>query len=223
MKKVAAALLLMVLAACAGPARYTGSQYPSSPSVPPPGEMRPYAVPPEARQPQSSQMQGPAAIHAPAKVPSAGPLKTAMIGSYMDNQERDLRQHLRGLVGVGRPGDDIVLNLRNDQLFDGNASRLSQPGADALTRIAVILRHYDHTQIQVSGFTDTTGTPDQNRAASEKRAHTVCDALAEAGVPRARLSCQGLGETRLRIATGDHKNEPRNRRIEIRITASASG
>jgi outer membrane protein OmpA-like peptidoglycan-associated protein len=175
--------------------------------------------PAEARE----QPREPTTIHAPANVPSAGPLKTAAIGSYMDDQEKDLRQHLRGMAGVGRPGDDIVLNLRDDQLFEGNSNRLSSSGAEALTRIGVVLRHYDHTQIEVGGYMDTAGGPEQSTKASETRARAVCDALEKAGVTRGRLTCQGFGATRLRIATGDRKSEPRNRRIEIMIMPKASG
>ena len=226
MKKTAVFLGCLMLAACGGGSAYYGPPRYAPPPPPPPPQYgsRPYAPPPPSREAQNrEQAQQPATIHAPANVPSAGPLKTAMIGGYMDNQERDLRQHLRGIAGVGRPGDDIVLNLRNDQLFEGTSNRLSASGADALTRIAIVVRHYDHTQVEVGSFTDTTGTPEQNKAATEKRARAVCDALEEAGVARGRLTCQGFGETRLRIATGDHKSEPRNRRIEIRITPAASG
>jgi outer membrane protein OmpA-like peptidoglycan-associated protein len=34
-----------------------------------------------------------------------------------------------------------------------------------------------------------------------------------------RINSQGLGESRLRIVTGDNKKEPRNRRIEIFVKA----
>jgi outer membrane protein OmpA-like peptidoglycan-associated protein len=228
MKQAAPFLVCLMLAACGGPAYYQGPRYYPPPPPPPPREANthPYAPPPELRQPPAEareQPREPAAIHAPANVPSAGPLKTAAIGGYMDDQEKDLRQHLRGMAGVGRPGDDIVLNLRDDQLFEGNSNRLSSSGAAALTRIGVVLRHYDHTQIEVGGYSDTSGTPEQNKATSEARAHAVCEALEKTGVTRGRLTCEGFGQQRLRIATGDHKSEPRNRRIEIMIMPKASG
>ena len=47
---------------------------------------------------------------------------------------------------------------------------------------------------------------------------SLAHALAHAGVPANRISAQGYGETHLRFATGDHKKEPRNRRVEIVIT-----
>lgn len=221
MKRHFALPLLLWLAACAGPAPYHPPPVPPPPPPPPPP---PYMHAMPSPREAEAEPNRPWQPHAPGKVPSAGPLRTAAIGTYMDNQERDLRQHLRGMgVGVGRPGDDIVLNLRNDELFDGNSNQLTGSGGEALTSIAIILRHYDHTMIDVGAFTDTTGTPEQNKAASEKRARVVCDALAAEGVAPGRLKCAGFGEEHLRIATGDHKSEPRNRRTEIRITAAASG
>jgi outer membrane protein OmpA-like peptidoglycan-associated protein len=218
MKKAFVPLAVLLLSACGGRVYYpppppSPYEYPRSSQLhqlpPAPGEARSVEQPAPPRR-------------APQTVPSAGPLKTAMIGGYMDNQERDLRQHLRGSgVGVARPGDDIVLNIRNDALFDGN--QLSAAGRDVLVTVAVIARHYDHTAISISGFTDTTGTPEQNLAASQKRARAVADALVANGVASRRVSSQGYGETRLKIATGDHVSEPRNRRIEIRIAAQASG
>src|SRR5579871_2602342 len=59
----------------------------------------------------------PAVISKPAHVaPSkpafsaspAGPLKLAMVGGYMDAQEKDFRSRLRGVL-VMRPGDDIIV------------------------------------------------------------------------------------------------------------------
>ena len=160
----------------------------------------------------------------PQNVPSAGPLKTAMVGSYMDNQERDLRQHLRGTgILVSRPGDEIVLNIRNDSLFDGSTSKVSAGGSSALATVAIIARHYDHTQLSVGGYTDTTGTPEQNMSASQKRAKAVADVLIADGVSGNRVSSEGFGEARLKVKTGDHVKEPRNRRVEIRISPQATG
>ena len=151
-------------------------------------------------------------------VGSAGPLKTAMVGSYMDAQEKDFRAHLRGAgVRVARIGDDLVLQLQDDVLFDGND--LSGDGRDVLERTAELLRHYDHTAVAVGGYTDTSGTPDQNMAVSQKRARLVADTLVSDGVAGSRVGAQGYGATHLKIVTGPNKNEPGNRRIEIHIIA----
>lgn len=163
-------------------------------------------------------LQSASASRSQAPVPSAGPLQLAAIGSYMDAQETDLRNRLRGTGAVvTRPGDDLVVVIRNDQLFDG--AKISGSGGELLASIANVLNHYDRSSVQIQGFTDTAGAADRNLALSDARAHDIYNALMGDGVAKARLSAQGFGETRLRVATGDNVSEPRNRRIELRITA----
>ncbi len=211
-----AAAACLSLAACETAPRHGEWPQPSNDTG---TQMQPYTqqtLPPPAHE---SYQPGP-----PPKVASAGPLKTAMIGSYMDNQEQDFRRALRGTgVLVARPGDDIVLNLRSDELFEGNTLNLSEHAQRILSAIAPVLRHYDHTQIFINGYTDTTGSADQNMLVSRKRAYSIGGQLVKDGVPLSRLKAAGYGETVPKVKTGDHVNEPRNRRIEIRIAARAAG
>lgn len=179
-----------------------------------------YAVVPAMRIPPSPEEEEQAPKPPPSRpIPSytgtAGPLARAGIGRYMDAMEKDLRRILHG-TPVARPGDALLLNLRNDTIFEKNGS-LNGEGSDLLQALAAVLRHYDRTTIQVSGFTDTRGLPDASLKTSQKRADTVVAALRSDGVPSARLAATGFGQTRLKIATGPDKTEPRNRRIEIKI------
>jgi outer membrane protein OmpA-like peptidoglycan-associated protein len=147
----------------------------------------------------------------------------AMVGHYMDAQERDLREHLRGLgVGVARPGDQIVLSVLADELFNDAGSNLTPRGKQTLATIAVIVRHYDHTWLYVKGFADAAGTLRANGAESQKRAKAVADALIANGVSARRFAVQGFGGTRVEIGSGAHVQKSRNRRIEIRIRPEAS-
>jgi outer membrane protein OmpA-like peptidoglycan-associated protein len=181
---------------------------------PPPRYAREAPLPHASYPAPSAHATAPAAL-----VPAgfAGPLTVARIEPYMDALETDLRRHVhaRGIV-TARRGNEIDIVVENDLLFtaDGGVA-----GDDVLEPLAAILRGYAHTAIAVGGYTDTAGTPDGNMALSQKHAHLVADALVHEGVPAGRISAQGYGETHLRIATGDHKKEPRNRRIEILIRA----
>ncbi len=196
---------LLLLSACAG-----GQEiYPNQASAPaPPSQLsRPYEGSPVERRDLP-----------PPPPPTAGTLMLAGVGSYMDAQESELRNRLRGSgVMITRPGDALVIVMRNDLVLDG--MEVSEPGRLLLTEIAAVLRYYDHSMIQIQGFTDTTGRPESNLTLSENRARLVLDALVTAGVSRTRMTSQGFGETRLRFVTGDNVSEPRNRRIEIRIAA----
>lgn len=147
-----------------------------------------------------------------------GAIAGGLVGNYMDNQEAEMRQRLRSRgVRVARVGDDIVLEMRNDILFELNSADLSPEAVSTIGAVADVLRHYDKTLIEVGGYTDTTGSDRYNQDLSQRRAESVANVLADDGVNPARISPRGYGETQLKIPTGDGVNEPRNRRVEIRI------
>ncbi len=200
MRKPAAACLLLLLAGCQSAPHHAIQPPPSAPSLPP-----------------SQQTTEP--VRPPHPVPSyagtAGPLVPAGVGRYMDGMERDLRRFLKG-TPVARPGDALALNLRDDALF-GKDGGLSEDGSELLKALAAALRHYDRTLVQVSGYTDTRFTPERNLTQSQKHADAVAAALRADGVGASRLTATGFGRTHLKIATGDGRSEPRNRRVEIRI------
>jgi outer membrane protein OmpA-like peptidoglycan-associated protein len=217
MKSQLALASALLLSACAGGASY--SPPPAASPSPRPYAIRP--VPHPTPPPPARQAEKPA-LQMPASVPSAGPLRTAMVGGYMDNQERDFREHLRGLgVGVARPGDDLVLSAKDEKWFEDNSSQLTRAGADALATIAIILRHYDHTAISIRDFSDDGaihpgGDP-------RDRAQVVARQLKADGVAANRIYAQGYGATRRTVATGQRVSTPQSRRIEIRVSPRASG
>jgi len=173
---------------------------------------------PSTNTPSAPSAQTPAApsVATPPPVPTAGALAQAGVGKYMDAQEAELRARLKNSgVGVVRRGNDILLTIPNDKLFAG--MELSSSGRSLLEALVPLLRKYDHTQVQVNGYTDTAGTPAQNLDVSQKRAGLVVETLTGAGVAEARTEAHGFGAMNLKVMTGDHVNEPRNRRIEMRI------
>jgi outer membrane protein OmpA-like peptidoglycan-associated protein len=217
MKRLAVLGECFVLTACGGAPRGRDYGPPRPVSY---GPQQPYS----AMQPQPPAEAPPSRPMTPPKVASAGPLKAAMIGSYMDNQEAELRSAMRGTgVLVGRPGDDIVLHIKSDEMIDGNSYNLSTRAKDILWKLAPVLRHFDHTQIFIDAYTDTSGAADKNLEVSRKRAYTIGGQLVKDAVPLSRLQAHGYGEENLKVKTGDQVNEPRNRRIEIRIVARAAG
>jgi outer membrane protein OmpA-like peptidoglycan-associated protein len=179
-----------VLAGC-----QTGRQPVPPPPAPPP------PPPPGVQQP----------VQAP--VTSAGPLTKASVGTYMDAQESDLRQLLRGQgVTVARRGDVLLVTVPSDNLFEHLA--IGAWGAAFVRGVSEVLAHYDHTLIEVDAYTDTTGREEQNLSLSQKRAQTLADAFKQNGVAASRLTAAGYGATNPKISNG---KDPRNRRVEIKI------
>jgi len=211
MKRFAILAAALAFAGCQSERPYAPDYPPLRPSIGAPAgaAARTAAVPPAQRTVASTGM---------------GTLAAGMAGNYMDRQEADLRGRLRmSGVGVGRIGDAIVLHLKGDALFAPASDRVSPDARHTLESIAAVLAHYNETLIDVNGYSDTTGSADANLKLSQARAEAVADVLADGGVAAERISPKGFGETDLKIPTGDNVNEPRNRRVEIRIVPRVQG
>jgi len=138
------------------------------------------------------------------------------IGYYMDRQEAELRKELQAAgVSVERRGDTIALNMQNDILFAVGSSQLESRAVQVLKAVALVLKKYDETRVNVYGFTDTTGAKTRNEELSRLRAEAVAGELMRNGVKSDRLNSRGMGENNLKVATKDNVAEARNRRVEI--------
>jgi len=71
------------------------------------------------------------------------------------------------------------------------------------------------SDVQITGYTDTTGDPAGNDKLSLDRAIEVRAALTQDGLPVANARVTGRGERDLRVPTGPGVDEPRNRRVEV--------
>ncbi len=99
--------------------------------------------------------------------------------------------------------------------FDWDHSDLTDRARQILSEAAAATTRVQVTRIDVSGYTDTSGTKTYNQALSQRRAETVAGELVRLGVPRASISTQAYGETHLLVPTGANVREPQNRRVEI--------
>ena len=70
-------------------------------------------------------------------------------------------------------------------------------------------------RIEVTGHTDTSGSPQYNQGLSVRRANAVAAGLVRLGVPRNEITARGVGESQLLVSTPDNTREPQNRRVEI--------
>ncbi|GHM54929.1 hypothetical protein ECZU51_35990 [Escherichia coli] len=96
----------------------------------------------------------------------------------MDVQEAKLRDKMRGTgVSVTRSGDNIILNMPNNVTFDSSSATLKPAGANTLTGVAMVLKEYPKTAVNVIGYTDSTGGHDLNMRLSQQRADSVASAL----------------------------------------------
>jgi outer membrane protein OmpA-like peptidoglycan-associated protein len=73
------------------------------------------------------------------------------------------------------------------------------------------------SDVQITGYTDTTGDPAGNDKLSLDRAIEIRAALVQDGLPVANAKVTGRGQRDLRVPTGEGVSEPLNRRVEVII------
>ena len=101
--------------------------------------------------------------------------------------------------------------------FDWDKATLTDRARMIIREAAENSTHVQYTQIEVNGYTDTSGKPSYNQRLSVRRAEAVAAELVRDGVPRNVIAIQGFGETHLLVPTGPGVREPQNRRVEIII------
>ncbi|MDO6707685.1 OmpA family protein [Photobacterium sp. 1_MG-2023] len=145
------------------------------------------------------------------------------IGYYMDVQEAKLRQQLESTgISVTRNGDQIVLNMPNAITFGVDQSNLSQQAMDALHNVALVVNEYDKTQLNIYGFTDSTGSESYNLRLSQVRASEVSNYLVRSGVAAKRVLAKGMGEAHPIASNANQQGRSQNRRVEIVLSPTAS-
>lgn len=140
------------------------------------------------------------------------------IGYYMDRQEAELRRKLEGSgVRVVRNGDQIELVMPGNITFDVNESTIQSGFSNTLESVALVVKEFDKTIIQIEGHTDSTGSRDYNQLLSERRAGSVRDFLLNQGIDPGRTRAVGYGP-RYPVASNDTESgREQNRRVELTL------
>jgi OmpA-OmpF porin, OOP family len=99
--------------------------------------------------------------------------------------------------------------------FDWDKYNITPEGQQIIQLAANQYRSGGRVTLQVTGYTDTSGSAGYNQRLSERRANAVAAALEHLGVPRSDMVVAGRGMNDLRVPTPPGVREPQNRRVEI--------
>ncbi len=118
--------------------------------------------------------------------------------------------------------DDFVVQSTATVNFKTNSAVLSQEAKTTLDQVAQASMTLKGYVIEITGFTDSTGSVQKNKVLSQKRAQAVIDYLVEVhNIPLRRIGTSyGYGENQ---AVGDNStNDGRaqNRRVEVKLLVS---
>jgi OOP family OmpA-OmpF porin len=115
-------------------------------------------------------------------------------------------------------GQNYELGLNERLLFDIDSSNLTAPARDTLGRISTTFSQVGIHGAALEGHTDSTGTPQHNRALSLRRAKTVKSALVELGMAAASVRTLGKGERQPIASNATSDGRAQNRRVVIIVT-----
>ena len=147
---------------------------------------------------------------------AAGAAVGGGIGYYQDQQEAKLRKQLTGSgVQIRRVGDTITLVMPGNITFDVDQSAIKPSFTSVLDSVAVVVKEYNNTVVDVKGYTDSTGSFEHNQNLSEGRAESVARYLMNRGVNQARIRTTGYGPRNPVASNDTAQGRAQNRRVEI--------
>jgi len=148
-----------------------------------------------------------------------GGLAGAGIGNYMDQQEAELRAQLQGTgVSVTRVGQQIILNMPSNITFGTDQSNVQPSFNSTLVSVALVLKKFDQTSVNVYGHTDSTGGDSHNLSLSQRRAVSVATILANQGIDQRRFYIEGKGSSSPIASNASEAGRAQNRRVEIQLS-----
>lgn len=103
----------------------------------------------------------------------------------------------------------------NSVRFDVASAKIKNDSVDLLTQLSWVANRCPDATIEVSGHTDSDGSPSYNQKLSERRANAVVVFLVDKDVRRSRLASIGFGEDRPLVPNTSSANKSKNRRIEF--------
>jgi outer membrane protein OmpA-like peptidoglycan-associated protein len=140
------------------------------------------------------------------------------ISYYMDVLEAKLRPRLRGSgVSVTRVGNQINLNMPRKITFAARSADINADFYKVLDTMAVVLKKYNKTTVDVIGHTDSVGSAKFNQRLSERHARVIAEYLSGRGILPARLLVAGRGESQPVASNSTPEGRDKNRRVDIQV------
>lgn len=126
---------------------------------------------------------------------------------------------------VETPVEPVVVTktFETQQLGTGsfklNSTELNPESANQLDELVEFLNTYPQANVEIIGYTDTSGAAEYNQVVSEKRAQSVAVALEEKGIDASRISAKGEGENNPIASNATREGREQNRRVEVIVPA----
>jgi len=143
------------------------------------------------------------------------------VGHHADKQEAELRDKLASSgVNVQREGNTINLIVPGAISFETGSAQLAPNFYSSLNKVAMSLKEYPDSSIQIVGHTDSTGPAALNQQLSVNRANAVVIYLTAQDIARQRMQALGMGPSQPIADNHTPEGRAQNRRVEIKIISN---
>ena len=105
--------------------------------------------------------------------------------------------------------------IQADALFDFDKSVLRPDGRKSIDDAVAKLQGVDVEMVIATGHTDSVGSDAYNQKLSERRANAVKDYLVSKGIPAAKITTIGKGESQPVATNKTAEGRQKNRRVDI--------
>ena len=118
-------------------------------------------------------------------------------------------------------GRNILIRLKGLN-FKVGSSDLASANQSLVAKVAEVIAMYGQPMVKVEGHSDSTGSKATNIRLSDERAKAVKAALIrDSGLPEAKITAEGYGDTRPVANNKSAAGRSQNRRVDVIITPEA--
>ncbi len=142
-----------------------------------------------------------------------GALAGGSVGLYLDKQRKELER----VAEVKKTENGLLVQMKNDILFDTGSDGVKPEGVTELAKVGDILAKYSDDRVQIAGHTDSTGNASLNQTLSERRANAVKTVLVSRGVKEDQITVAGYGASKPIADNATAAGRAKNRRVELHI------
>lgn len=103
--------------------------------------------------------------------------------------------------------------------FALNSTELKPESKPILAELVQFMQQYPQSNVEITGYTDSSGAAAYNQTLSEKRAQSVANALLDEGIDSSRITAKGEGENNPIASNKTREGRAQNRRVEIVVPA----
>ena len=108
-----------------------------------------------------------------------------------------------------------AITIQAEALFDFDKSVLKPAGKKSIDDAVAKMQKVDVEMVIATGHTDSRGTDAYNQKLSERRATTVKEYMVSKGIPAAKITTLGKGESQPVATNKTDAGRAKNRRVDI--------